>query len=174
MLMGNTILMANLELFSIDFSTIGFTLFNTLLITLAYRFFLHKPVMNILEKRKALINDEISAATEAKEKAETSRQEYMALIADSKSEAAQIISAANTRAQAREEEIIKDAENAATLIRKKAKEDVESEPKRAEKKKKNQITELVIMAAGAVAEKEINEADNTALIESFLVKASQD
>ena len=35
---------------------------------------------------------------------------------------------------------------------------------------KNQISELVIMTASAVAEKEISESDNRTLIDSFLVK----
>jgi F0F1-type ATP synthase membrane subunit b/b' len=36
---------------------------------------------------------------------------------------------------------------------------------------KNQVGELVIMTASAVAEKEIKEEDNKVLIESFLINA---
>lgn len=159
-------------IFGINVPTIVFTLINTGIIMLLYRRFLHKPVMNILEERKKAVGEEITAAEEAKKKAESAEREYKALLADSRAEADKIISAAVAKAQAREDDIIKEAERNAVLIREKANEDVERERKRAVNEIKNQIAGLVIMAASAVAEKEISEKDNTALIDSFLVKAS--
>ena len=44
-----------LQLVNINPSTIVFTLINTLIILLLYTFFLHKPVMKILEERKEKI-----------------------------------------------------------------------------------------------------------------------
>ncbi|MCL1903152.1 MAG: F0F1 ATP synthase subunit B [Oscillospiraceae bacterium] len=159
------------ELFGIDPSTIVLTLVNTLLILIAYRVFMHKPVMKILEKRKDAVNAEINAANEAKTKAEAAEKEYLALLADSKAEANKIISAAMAKARVQEEEIIAEAKESAVQIRQKAEEEIERERKRAVNEIKNQITEIVIMAAGKVAEKEISESDNAALIESFLVNA---
>jgi len=160
-----------LPIFGIDIPTVVFTLINTGIIMLLYRFFLHKPVMKILDERQKAIAEEITAAEEAKAKAEAVEKEYKALLADSKAEADKIISSAVAKAQAREDDIIKEAEKNAVLIREKAKEDVERERKRAVNEIKNQIAGLVIMAASAVAEKEISEKDNAALIDSFLVKA---
>ncbi|MCL2633711.1 MAG: F0F1 ATP synthase subunit B [Oscillospiraceae bacterium] len=173
--MDNVVLLSNpgfLPLFSIDYSTIIFTLINTGVIVLAYRFFLHKPVMNMLEKRKEAVKAELDAASEAKENALATEKEFNALLADSKSQADKIVSAAIQKAHSREEEIIREAENAVLQIRQKAEEDVERERKRTVNEIKNQIAELVVMAAGKVAEKEINEADNAALIENFLVNTT--
>jgi len=160
-----------LPIFGIYVPTIVFTLFNTGVIMLLYARFLNKPVMKILEERKKAIGEEITAAEEAKAKAEAVEKEYKALLADSKAEADRIISSAVAKAQAREDEIVREAEKNAVLIREKANEDVERERKRAVNEIKNQIAGLVIMAASKVAEKEISVSDNAALIDSFLVKA---
>lgn len=163
-----------LSLVSIDTGTIVFTLINTLLIVLAYRFFLHIPVMAMLSKRQLAVSAEMDAAREAKEKAESAEKEYLERLARSKEEAQEIVAKATARAQAREEEIIAEASRSAALIREKADESIERERKRAINEIKNQISELVILTAQAVAEKEINEADNKALIDSFLVRIGDD
>lgn len=161
------------QLVSIDPSTIIFTWINLAIIVFLYRFFLHIPVTKILDKRKDAINAEVNEAKEAKAKAAAVEREYLELLSNSKEEAAKIVAAAVQRAQAREEEIIREAENEALLIRQKADEDIARERKRAVNEIKNQISELVIMAAQAVAEKEIDENDNEELINSFLVNVGE-
>ncbi|MDR0222345.1 MAG: F0F1 ATP synthase subunit B [Oscillospiraceae bacterium] len=163
---------AFLSLVSIDVGTIIFSLINTLLIFLMYKHFLHGKVVVMLENRAQAVSAEMKAAEDAKLSAQQKEEEYKALLADSRAEAEKIISSAAEKAQARETEIISGAENAASLIRKKAEEEVERERKRTINEIKNQIAELVIMTASAVAEKEIDESGNAALIESFLVRAS--
>lgn len=165
------VLLANVELFNITIPTFVFTLCNTGIIVLLYRFFLHKPVLGILEKRKEAVAAEIAAATEAKEKAAAAEKEYAALLADSKAQANKIISVATVKAHEREDEIINEAKESALQIRQKAQDDIELERKRAVNEIKNQITEIVIMAASAVTEREISEQDNAKLIEKFLVNA---
>ena len=158
-----------LEIVSIDPATIIFTLINTLVIMLMYKRFLHDKVAAMLEKRKATIAADLAAAEDAKRSALEKEEEFKALLADSKAEAEKIVNAATTRALAKEREIITDANNAAVVIREKAEESIELEKKRVVNEIKNQISELVIMTASAVAQKEIDEKDNETLINSFLV-----
>ena len=160
-------------LFSIDFDTIAFTLVNTLLIVLAYYFFMHKPVSEMFEKRKEAVKTEMDEATAAKDAALASEKEYKALLANSKTEANKIVAAATAKAREWEEDIIGQAKKDAVVIREKADEEIERERKRAVNEIKNQITEIVILAAGAVAEKEINADDNAALINDFLVNVGE-
>ncbi|MCL1831339.1 MAG: F0F1 ATP synthase subunit B [Oscillospiraceae bacterium] len=172
--MGNVILLAEkipLPIFNLEPFTFVLTLCNTLIIVLLYRFLLHKKVGEILDKRNAAIKAEIDEATLAKGKAEAAEKKYLALLADSRAESERILTAANAKARQREDEIVAKAEESATQIRQKAQSDIERERKRAVNEIKDQISGLVIMAASAVAEKEINEQDNAALIESFLVNA---
>lgn len=161
------------SLVNIDATTIVFTLINTLIIVLLYRFFLHKKVCAILDARKQKITQELDAAQAAKEKAEQAEKEYLERIASSKEEAQSIITAAVTKAQARETEILAEAHTTAEEIRVRAEENIERDKKRAVNEIKDEISGIVIMAASAVAEKEISEQDNEALIDSFLVNIGE-
>ena len=161
---------ATLSLVSIDTGTIVFTLINTLIIFLIFRIFLFKPVCKILDKRKEMAAAEIADAQKAKESAEKTEQEYLARLADAKSEAAEIVKQATLRAQAREDEIIAEANSKAAEIRVKAEENIEREKQRAVNEIKDEISELVIMAAAKVAEKEISQEDNEQLIAGFLAE----
>lgn len=157
-----------LSLVSIDTGTIVFTLINTLIIFLIFRIFLFKPVGKILDKRKELAAAEIADAQKAKESAQKAEQEYLESIAGAKEEAAEIIRQANLRAQAREEELINEANRKAAEIRAKAEEAIERDKQRALNEIKDEISDIVIMAATKVVEKEISQADNEKLIEGFL------
>ncbi|MCL2077205.1 MAG: F0F1 ATP synthase subunit B [Oscillospiraceae bacterium] len=166
----NPMFLTTLPLVGIDLGTIAFTLTNTLIILLLYRFLLHKKVVEMLDKRKDMISREVEAAKVSRENAEKVESEYTLKLAKSKEEAQEIVSAATSRASAKEQEIISEANKNAVMIRERAEESIELEKKRAVNEIKDQISELVIMTASAVAQKEINEADNKAIIESFLVK----
>ena len=157
-----------LDLVSIDPGTIVFTLINTLIIFLIFRIFLFKPVCNILDKRKEMTAAEIAEAQKAKESAQKAEKEYLESIANAKNEAAEIVKQANLRAQAREEEIIAEANAKAAEIRAKAEEAIERDKKRAMNEIKDEISEIVIMAATKVVEKEISEKDNEDIISRFL------
>lgn len=158
-----------LALVSIDPGTIVFTLINTFIIFLIFRIFLYKPVCNILDKRKELAAKEISEAQAAKEAAEKTEQEYLARLADAKAEAAELVKQATARAQAREEEIISDANRSAAEIRAKAEEAIERDKKRAMNEIKDEISDIVVLAASKVVGKEISAQDNERLISEFLV-----
>ena len=155
-------------LVSIDPVTIVFTLINTLIIFLIFRIFLYKPVCKILDKRKELAAAEISEAQKAKESAEAAEKEYKERLADAKNEAAEIVKQATLRAQKREEEIVSEANQKAAEIRAKADENIEREKQRAINEIKDEISEMVVMVAGKVVEKEISAKDNEELISKFL------
>ncbi len=157
-----------LSLVSIDPGTIVFTLINTLIIFLIFRFFLYKPVCRILEKRKQMAAAEIDDAKKAKEEAEKAQQEYTARLADAKNEAAEIVKSATLRAQKREEIILAEANKKAAEIRAKAEENIERDKQRALNEVKDEISEMVVMAAQRVIEKEISAADNEEIISKFL------
>lgn len=158
----------------IDTSTIVFTLINTLIIFLLYRFLLHKKVVAILEQRQHKINEEMDAAEKAQQEAEAVKAEYAQRLEQSKEEANRIVADAVKRAGAREAEIIAEAEENARQLRIRAEEGIEQEKKRALNEVKDQISDVVIMAASAVCEKEISGQDNDRLIDSFLVNVGKE
>ena len=156
-------------LVSINPTTIIFTLINVFIIFLIFRIFLYKPVCKILDQRNEMSAKEIADAQAAKESAMKTEQEYLARLADAKAEAAEIMKQATVRAQAREEEIISDANQKAADIRAKAEEAIERDKKRAMNEIKDEISSIVILAAEKVVEKEISAKDNEEIISNFLV-----
>ena len=129
--------------------------------------------MAIMQKRNDKINADIEDAKNAKARAEAAEKEYLEKISGAKEEAGAIVAAAKKRADTLAEEVLTAAKAEADEIRQKGYASVEQERKRAVNEIKNQISELVILAAQAVAEKEISENDNKNLIDSFLLKVGE-
>ncbi|MCR4780532.1 MAG: F0F1 ATP synthase subunit B [Ruminiclostridium sp.] len=163
-----------LQLVNINTDTIIFTLINTLIIFLLYKFFLHKPVMKILDERKEKIAGEMKAAEDAQAEAEAMKQEYSDKLKESREEAAQIVSAAVKRAGERENQILAEAQQEAAELKKKAEESIELEKKKAINEIKDQISDIVIMASEKVCEKEISKSDNEALINKFIAEVGNE
>ena len=155
----------NLPLVTIDPGTIVFTLINTLIIFILFKVFLFKPVGKILEKRNEMAAAE---AKRAKESAAKTEQEYIEKLAKAKEEAADIMKQATLRAQKREEEIVNEANQKAAEIKARAEENIERDKQRAVNDIKDEISDIVIMAASKVVEKEISAKDNEAIIADFL------
>ena len=158
----------NLPLVTIDPGTIVFTLINTLIIFILFKVFLFKPVGKILDKRNEMAAAEIAEAKRAKESAAKTEQEYIEKLAKAKGEAADIMKQATLRAQTREEEIVNEANQKAAEIKARAEENIERDKQRAVNDIKDEISDIVIMAASKVVEKEISAKDNEAIIADFL------
>ena len=158
----------NLPLVTIDPGTIVFTLINTLIIFILFKVFLFKPVGKILDKRNEMAAAEIAEAKRAKESAAKTEQEYIEKLAKAKEEAADIMKQATLRAQKREEEIVNEANQKAAEIKARAEENIERDKQRAVNDIKDEISDIVIMAASKVVEKEISAKDNEAIIADFL------
>lgn len=172
--MKMVLLAETLELVNIEMPTIIFTLINTLIIFLLYKFLLHNKVMAILDERKAKINEQMQAAQDAQAEAEAVKKEYAERLEQSKEEAAQIVSAAVKRAGEREAEIMAQAQQDAALLKQKAQESIALEKKKALNEVKDQISDIVIMASEKVCEKEISKKDNEALINSFIAQVGNE
>ena len=162
------------SLVDINPSTIVFTLINTLIIFLLYRFLLHNKVMAMMDKRREAINAEMDAAENAKKEAEEAKTEYVEKLQKSKDEADRIVSEAVKRAADREAEIIADANANAARMKQQAQESIEQEKRRALNEVKDQISEVVVLAASKVCEKEISQKDNADLIDSFLADVGKE
>lgn len=163
-----------LQLVNINFDTIIFTLINTLIIFLLYKFLLHNKVMAILDERKEKVAADITAAEKAQADAEAVKKEYTERLEQSKEEASRIVSAAVKRAGEREAEIIAEAQQEAAAIKVKAEESIQLEKKKAMNEIKDQIADIVIMASEKVCEKEISAKDNEALINKFIAEVGNE
>lgn len=130
--------------------------------------FLFKPINDILEKRKNLADKTIREAREAKEEADSLKDQYEDSLTSAHAEAAKIVSDAQKEAQSKADALVKEAQEEAAGIKARAAADIEQERKKAVNEAKDEIGSLAMDIAGKVVEKEINEADHRKLIDEFI------
>ena len=152
-----------MDFLTIDPGTILFTLINTLLIFLAFKFILFKRVDAILEKRQQEVKSVYSAADEALASAASDQEKYAQAMANAKEEAAQIVSRAEKTAQRAGDAILAQA-------REKASRDTEREQAQARTALQGEISDLAVELAGKIMEKEIRKEDHERLIRDFLAE----
>ncbi len=145
-----------------------FILLNTLTIFLVARKFLFGPVTKIIEDRQKEIDGLYESADSAKAKAEAMEAEYAQRLAGAKLESEDIVRQAVARGQNREEEILRKANAEADAIRAKAEADIAMEKKKALNDAKDEISGLAMTIAEKVVERELNEQDQSQLIDRFL------
>ena len=130
--------------------------------------FLFKPIREILAKRKAIADAEISDATKAKEEAIAMKTAYEEDMAQAKNRANDIVANAQRNANAQSEEILKEANRQAVAIKVKAESDIAQEKKKAVNEIKNEIGAIAMDIAGKVIEREISESDHQKLIDEYI------
>lgn len=144
------------------------TLANTLILYLLLKKFLFKPVKSFMDKRQSEVAGAFVEADEAKLKAKQLEAEYVQKIADAKGEAAQIVRDASKRGEDRYEEIVTQAKNEAERLKVKAAADIEQEKKKAVNEIKDEISDIAMMIASKIIQKDISGDDHERLIKDFI------
>ena len=156
------------EFLNINFFTALFTLINTVVLFLVLKHFLFKPVMKMIQDRQQEIDGMYAAAGEAQQQAEAMQAEYQQKLSSAQATSERLVKEAMARGQAREEEIIRKANAEASAIMDKASADIAMEKKKALNDAKDEISGLAMAIAGKVVGRELNEADQSNLIDSFI------
>ena len=144
---------------------------NFIVLYLLLRHFLIGPVMNVINKRQAMIEQSISNAREAEGKAAVLKKEYEEKMAASSEEGLRLIEEAKNQARAQYDRILKDAGEEAGRVIEEAQKTTEADQERALREAKAQIAGLVIAAAAKVVNQEVSAKTNQALYDSFLAEA---
>ena len=160
--------MQNLDVISVNVWAILASLANLLILTLIIKKFLFKPVKKIVDARRAAIDEDYAQAKTAREEAEQTRQQSEEAMAAAKMTGDQIIADANRTAEFRSNEIVAEARERASEIRRQAEADAVLERKKAEDEMKHEIANVSAQLTGKLLQREINEEDHRNLIDSFL------
>lgn len=152
----------------VNFWTALFVLLNTLLIFFVAKKFLFVPVKNMIDSRQKEIDTMYDEAGAAKEQAEALQVEYQQKLAAAQQTSERIVKEAVARGQSREEEIIRQANREASAILDKAAADIALEKKKAINDAKDEISGIAMDIAGKVVGRQLNEADQSALIDHFI------
>ena len=145
-----------------------FTLLNTLTIFFVGKKFLFGPVMKMIKDRQDEIDGLYSDASAAKTDAESMQAEYQAKLSDAQAASERIVKEAVARGQAREDEIIRQANAEASAIMDKASADIAMEKKKALNDAKDEISEIAMAIAGKVVGRELKAADQSKLVDEFI------
>ena len=145
-----------------------FILLNTLTIFFVAKKFLFGPVMQMIEDRQNEIDTMYTEANSAKAQAETLRTEYEGKLAQAQQTGEQIVKEATARGQARQEDILRQANAEANAIRQKAEADIAQEKKKAINDAKDEISVIALSIAGKVVGRELDSADQGRLVDQFI------
>ena len=158
------------ELLGVNPWTAAFTLANTIALFLVMKKFLFKPVMKIIADRQQEIDDMYTQAGQAKESAAALETEYKQKLSQATQTGEQIVKEATARGQARQEEIIRQANEAADAIRNKAEADIAREKKKALNDAKDELAGLAVDIAGKVVGHSLTDDDQAVLVDRFIAE----
>ena len=141
---------------------------NLMIQLLIFKKFLLKPIKQVIADRKAKADSEIADAQKLRTEAEAMKAEYEQNLQNARTEANQIVAAAQKTATARSEEIVGEARAQAAALKQKAEADIAQERKKAVNEVKDEIGGMAMEIASKVVEREIKEADHQDLIDEFI------
>ncbi len=152
----------------VNFWTALFILLNTLIIFFVAKKFLFVPVMKIITDRQQEIDDMYAQAETSRDTAEKLQSEYEEKLSEATATSERLVKEATVRGQAKEEEIIREANQRAEAIRAKASADIAQEKKKALNDAKDEISVIALAIAGKVVGRELDANDQSKLVDSFI------
>ena len=156
------------QLLGVNPWTALFTLANTIALIIVMKKFLWKPVLKMIEDRQQEIDTLYSDAGQAKDSALAMEQEYKEKISAAQATSDRMVREAVARAQGREEEILRQASLEAAAIKERASADIAQEKKKAINEAKDEISDMAMAIAEKIVGRELNDKDQSALVDSFI------
>ena len=156
------------ELLGVNPWTALMTLTNTIALFLVAKKFLFGPVLKMIEDRQQEIDTLYSDAGQAKDSALAMEQEYKEKISAAQATSDRMVREAVARAQGREEEILRQASLEAAAIKERASADIAQEKKKAINEAKDEISDMAMAIAEKIVGRELNDKDQSALVDSFI------
>lgn len=166
--------MQTLEIISVNLWHILASLANLLIIFWLIKKFLFGPVRKVLDQRQADIDHRYAAADEAQRVADEHRAAWETKLRGANDEANAIIKDATDTAKYRADQILEEADARAHSLVETAKTEADLERRRAVEGIKREIVDVSAALAEKMLEREVNEKDHRALIDSFIEKIGED
>ncbi|CAM3184841.1 F0F1 ATP synthase subunit B [Staphylococcus argensis] len=129
------------------------------------------PLKEVMDQRERDINKDIDDAEQAKARAQELEERNQQTLKETQEEVHRIIEDAKVQARQQHEEIIHEANVRANGMIETAQNEINSEKERALADINNQVSELSVLIASKVLQKEISEQDQKALVEKYIKEA---
>ena len=141
---------------------------NLMIQLVIFKKLLLNPVKKVIAERKAKADSQIADAQKLRTEDEAMKAEYEQNLQNARTEANQIVAAAQKTATARSEELLGEARAQAAALKQKAEADIAQERKKAVNEVKDEIGGMAMEIASKVVEREIREADHKDLIDELI------
>ena len=161
------------EALGIDLKTIIFAIANFLILMGILTKFLYRPFLDLLDRRKQSIKDAFDNAEMTNRKADEKLEAYNKKIAKVEAEGRDIIQNARVRADRQAQMIIDEAGQKAADMIKQAETQIERERQQALHEMRQQITELSMLAAVKIVEKELETTGQDRIIDDIIEQAGK-
>lgn len=150
---------------------IVWTIVNLLILFLLLKHFLFKPITQMMESRTAEIENNLKDAEEQKQKGQQLNTQYEEQLQGAQAQAAQIISDAKAQGQKEYSSILKTAQADAAKEKERSRAEMERERDEMLRGVQENVTELVLLTASKLSQKELDEESDRKLVDSFLSEA---
>jgi len=156
------------ELLNLDI--LWWALGNLVLLFIAIRFFLYKPVVKFMNNRKQQYADERAAIDTDRRVVIEDKRDYRRILDGAQKEAEQMTFRRLQEAEERVRQITEDANKQAEQILRDAARSVEEERERIKAQMREEVVSMAISLSGKILEREVSTADNQRIIDDFFEK----
>lgn len=151
-----------------------FTVINLIILFIAMRLVLFKPVQKIIEKRQEEADRQFKEAAASKAEAEDLKAQYTESLENAEKEKIKTIQEARKTADREYQRIVSDAEVTAKQMKEDAKAEAETQKAQILKNAEKEIADMVVDAAGKVVGSKSGVEVDMALYNEFLNKAGDE
>ncbi|MCR5112971.1 MAG: F0F1 ATP synthase subunit B [Acholeplasmatales bacterium] len=165
MLSDTTMLVSNATQFAVDF---GIQICATILLFLAVRFFLWKPITKILETRRDAIDKDLNDAEVAKANAIEIESNAKAELEAARTKVKKMLDDAEKNANIKRDEIINQAKEEARVRMENLDAELEQEKKNMSEQIRKEIVDIAFAAAEKIVAKEIDQTKYLDVVDDIL------
>ncbi|MGQ9458909.1 MAG: F0F1 ATP synthase subunit B [Anaerolineae bacterium] len=133
----------------------------------------YKPVLRMMDERRARIEKGLQDAAEASRRAAEAQEEFARQMAEAKREAQEILAQATAQGEKAREEILAQARAEAQELLERAKEEIRLEREQAFQELQRQVADLTILVSSKVLGEVVDEERQRRLIREFLEQAER-
>lgn len=126
------------------------------------------PLFGVIEKRRELVQSQISSAEQNRKQAEQLLEEQKRAIQQAKQDAHNIIEQARVVSSKTADEIVTAAKTESARIKEEALRDIENEKNKAVAALRSQVSAMSVLIASKIIEKQIDEKAQQELVEKYL------
>ena len=145
-----------------------FTIINILVLYWILRKFLFKPVMNVMEQRRKLIEGGLADAREKTAAADSMKAEYEAKLSKAEADSREILEASRKQAREERSQMIQQAEADAKEVLEKNRVALEAQKEAMLASVHGEVARLAVEAAGKILGEKQDPAADAAMYDAFL------